>query len=86
MAQFKARPRADSGYPFVPVKFFAQGVKVAPSLGMKKAHLMFRPTHGDSVAVQQAGERLHIKVCAGIPTCYDFDSYLPFVWKDNRAI
>jgi hypothetical protein len=42
-----------SGHSFVPVQLFAQGVEVAPALGVQKPHVVLGPGDDDAVAMQQ---------------------------------
>ena len=49
--QIRRRSRRRSGHAFIPVQFFAQGIEVAPALGMQKTHLELRAPDDDPVAV-----------------------------------
>ena len=68
------------------MQFFAQSVEVTPSLGVQKSHLVLGAAHGDAVAVQQFGQRLHVKVGAGVAPGYQFNGNFARVGQHDRAV
>ena len=66
--------------------FLAQGVEVVPALRMQKAHFVRRLLYGNLIANHEAGQRLHVKVGAGIAARHNFNADFAGVWQHNGPI
>ena len=69
-----------------PVQLVAQGREVAPAARMQEAGTVRRAAHVDPVAVDQAGERLHVEVHAGVAAGDDLDRHGAGVGHDDRPV
>ena len=61
------------------MKLLAQGVEVAPSARVKEQDTVSGAPDGDPVSVKERGQRLRIKIGAGISARDDFDGDLRVV-------
>ena len=77
---------AGSDDAFVPAQLAPQRGVVAPAARVQEAHLVRRALHADLVAVQQAGQALHVEVGRGIAAGDDLDADLLAVGQHDRPV
>src|SRR3990167_206916 len=71
---------------FVPVQFFAQGVEIAPADRVQQTQGVLGAPHHNPVAVQQAGEGLHVEVGAGVAARDDLNRDLAVSGQYDGAV
>mmetsp|Transcript_4846 Transcript_4846/g.17211 ORF Transcript_4846/g.17211 Transcript_4846/m.17211 type:complete len:524 (+) Transcript_4846:2418-3989(+) len=70
----------------IPAQLAPQRRVIAPALGVQKAHLVLAAPHRDGVAVQQAGQALHVEVHRRVAAGDDLHAHLALVGQHDGPV